>query len=186
MINGHTQLLRIPEAFGVAIHPWIFQCHVCDSQQPYRRGDAGPMSIRVMATPDQPLWRLYAEIIVRLPIQNAKAMDKDGRGEARLWRRIESIGPKDPSSRYGPWSLSCKNRSAILPVANQDMEFEDNMKSSSDWRAYADHATVEGIGLVNGDRIMMEYAVQNKAGDFIWPREAAAKPPNASLGRRRS
>ena len=176
VLNGHTKLLRIPEAFGVAIHPWVFQCYVCDSQQPYRRGDAGPMSIRIMATPDQPLWRLYAEIIVRLPIQNAKAMDKDGRGEARLWRRIESMGPKDPSSRYGPWSLLCKNRSAILPVANQDMEFEDNHDElMRNWRAYADHATVEGIGLVNGDRIMMEYAVQNKAGDFIWPREAAAK-----------
>lgn len=176
VITKNEKLFRVPEAFAVATHPLVLHCHVCDAQQPYRRGDAGPMSIRVMATPDQPLWRLYAEIIVRLPIANAKAVDKDGRGQARLWRQIEPVGPKDPSSRYGPWSLLCKNRSAIMPVANLDLEFEDSYDElKSDWRAYTDHATVEGVGLVNGDRIMLEYAVQNKAGQFIWPREAAAK-----------
>jgi hypothetical protein len=176
VVPSNSRLLRVPEALVVATHPWVFNCHVCDAQQPYRRGDAGPFSIRIMGTPDQPLSRLYAEIIVRLPIHNAKAMDKEGRGQARLWREIEPSGPKDPSSRYGPWSLLCKNRCAILPVTNLALEFEENCDElKSDWRAYADHATVEGIGLVNGDRIMLEYAVQNKAGRFIWPREAAAK-----------
>ena len=172
----NSPLLRIPEAFSVATHPWVFHCHVCDAQQPYRRGDAGPFSIRVMATPDQPLSQLYAEIIVRLPIHNAQATDKDGRGQARLWREFEPSGPKDPSSRYGPWSLLCKNRSAILPIMNLAVEFEEKFDElKSNWQAYADHATVEGIGLINDDRIMLEYAVQNKAGHFIWPREAAAK-----------
>ena len=176
VIVNNEKLLRIPELLAVATHPLVIHCHVCDAQQPYRRGDAGQMSIRVMATPDQPLWRLYAEIIVRLPIQNAKAVDKDGQGRARLWRCIESAGPKDPQSRYGPWSLLCKNRIAILPVMNVDLDLEESYDDlKSDWRAYTDHATVEGIGLVNGDRIMLEYAVQNKAGEFIWPREAAAK-----------
>lgn len=176
VVAKNEKLLRVPEAFAVATHPLVIHCHVCDPQQPYRRGDAGPMSIRVMATPDQPLWRLYAEIIGRLPISNAKAVDKDGRGQARLWRQIEPVGPRDPSSRFGPWSLLCKNRSAIMPVANLDVEFEDSYDElKSDWRAYTDHATVEGIGLANGDRLMLEYAIQNKAGEFIWPREAAAK-----------
>jgi hypothetical protein len=176
VVPGNSQLLRVPEALVVATHPWVFNCHVCDAQQPYRRGDAGPFSIRIMATPDQRLSRLYAEIIVRLPIHNAKAMDKDGRGQARLWREIEPVDPKDPSCRYGPWSLLCKNRKAILPVTNLAFEFEENYDElKRNWRAYADHATVESIGLVNGDRIMLEYAVHNKAGRFIWPREAAAK-----------
>ena len=174
--HKNAKVLRIPEAFAVATHPLVLHVQVCDAQQPYRRGDAGPMSIRVMATPDQPLWRLYSEIIVRLPIHNSKAMDKDGRGQARLWRNIEPDGQTDASSRYGPWSLLCKNRSAILPVTNLDLEFEDNYDElKKDWRAYTDHATVEGIGLVNGDKLMLEYAIQNKAGEFIWPREAAAK-----------
>jgi ubiquitin C-terminal hydrolase len=172
--NG--KVLRIPEALAVATHPLVLHVQVCDAQQPYRRGDAGPMSIRVMATPDQPLWRLYSEVIVRLPIQNSKAMDRDGRGQARLWRNVEPDGQTDALSRYGPWSLLCKNRSAILPVTNLDLEFEDNYDElKKDWRKYTDHATVEGIGLINGDKLMLEYAIQNKAGDFIWPREAAAK-----------
>lgn len=181
VVSRPTKLQRIPDGLAVATHPWIFHCHLSDSQQPYRRGDAGPMSIRVMATPDQPLWRVYAEIIVRLSIHTAKAKDKNGRGQARLWKRIDPSASKDAIPRYGPWSLLCKNRVAILPAtSNRTVEFTENYDElKKNWQAYADHATVEGVGLANGDRIMLEYAILNKSEEFIWPREAAAKAGRA-------
>mmetsp|Transcript_29230 Transcript_29230/g.44202 ORF Transcript_29230/g.44202 Transcript_29230/m.44202 type:complete len:2074 (+) Transcript_29230:226-6447(+) len=176
VLDGDLKLMRIPEAFTVATHPWVFQCTLCDASQPYRRGDVGSISIRVMATPDQPLWRLYAEILVRLPIQNPRAVGTDGRGKARLWKRIDVTNTKDAISRYGPWTLLCKNRSALLPLVDLDVELEDNFeKLKTDWQGFTDHSTVEGCGLVNGDGLMFEYAVQNKNGEFTWPREAAAK-----------
>ena len=172
--NG-TRLVKIPETLLVATHPWVFHCHLCDAAQPYRRGDAGPMSIRVMATPDQPLWRLYAEIAFRLQIHNSRSMDPEGRGQARLWRRFDPSGGKEPVSRYGPWSLLCKSRSALIPIANPNFEFDAHYgELHNNWQAYADGATVEGVGLANGDHIMLEYAVLNKNNDFMWPREAAA------------
>ena len=72
--------------------------------------------------------------------------------------------------------MSYKNRIAVLPAANLDLDLEDNYNElSTDWRAYADHATVKGIGLVNDDRIILEYAIQNTARVCIRPREAFAK-----------
>ncbi len=176
IISKSHPVLRIPESFDVCVHPWILHCQICDALQPYRRGDAGPLTIRVMATPDQPLWRLYAELIVRLPVYNPRASNSHGRGKARLWRRVDGAASKDPTSRYGPWVLLCKNRTAVLPVLNQDIELEHNFDElRENWQAFADHTTIEGIGLANGDRIMLEYAVRNKEGEFLWPREAAAK-----------
>lgn len=169
------KLAKIPDSFMVATHPWIFHCHLCDASQPYRRGDAGPMSIRVMATPDQPLWRLYAEIVFRLQIQNSRFIDANGRGQARLWKRLDPTEEKETVSRYGPWSLLCKSRCALLPTMNQIFDKERFQEFVEDWQAYADAATVEGVGLSTGDRLMVEYAVLNKSGIFIWPREAAAK-----------
>ena len=170
------RILRIPRALTVETHPWILHFHLCDPQQPYRRGEAGPMSIRVMALPDQPFWRLYAEIIVRLPFHVLRSYTSDGRGRARLWKRIDPTGPKDALSRYGPWTLLCKSRHAILPILNQEAELEehyDELKTS--WQAYGDNASVESIGLADGDQLMVECAVLNRSGDFMWPREAAAK-----------
>eukprot|EP00579_Thalassiosira_antarctica_P004880 CAMPEP_0201893468 /NCGR_PEP_ID=MMETSP0902-20130614/38703_1 /ASSEMBLY_ACC=CAM_ASM_000551 /TAXON_ID=420261 /ORGANISM="Thalassiosira antarctica, Strain CCMP982" /LENGTH=45 /DNA_ID= /DNA_START= /DNA_END= /DNA_ORIENTATION= len=44
-----------------------------------------------MAMPDQPLWRLFSEIVVRLPVSHSKARDSNGEGRARLWR-FEVVG----------------------------------------------------------------------------------------------
>lgn len=201
-----AEVLRIPKSIQVALYPWIFHVHLCDPQQPYRRGDAGPISIRVMATPDEPLWRVYAEVIVRLPMQNLKIYGSDGRGRGRFWKKVYPtssttagpgamtgpgyIGPKDPINRYGPWTLLCKNRSALLPHWNTNYQYlqqkeqktKDNSTISSyeffqqSWRNYADNSTVEGIGLQNGDYLMLECAIINsKTNDILWPREAAAK-----------
>jgi hypothetical protein len=169
-------VLRIPNHLSVETHPSILHFHLCDPQQPYRRGEAGPMSIRVMAMPNQPLWRLYAEIIVRLPFQIFRTNASDGRGRARLWKRTDPAGNKDAMSRYGPWVPLCKNRFAILPILNQDTDLEEHYDElKTNWQEYADNASVESIGLMDGDQIMVECAVLNRNGDFMWPREAAAK-----------
>ena len=166
---------RIPKNLKVMLHPWIVHVHLCDPQQPYRRGDVGPLSIRVMACPNQPLWRLFAEIIVRLPVRNLKSYGSDGRGRARLWKKTTPAGPKDPSTRFGPWSLLCKNRFGKLPAINYTAELEENYEMlQADWEEYADKASVEGSGLEDGDNLLLECAVI-KNNDFAWPREAAAK-----------
>lgn len=166
---------RIPRSLNAALHPWLIHAHLCDPQQPYRRGDVGPLTIRVMVCPDQPLWRALAEIIVRLPLRNLKAYDSDGRGRARLWKKTTSATPKDPNTRFGPWSLLCKNRFAKLPSTNYASEYEENYDElREDWEAYADKASVEGSSLVDGDYVLLECAVMNNT-DFVWPREAAAK-----------
>jgi len=170
--NG-SRVLRLPDGLSVSVHPWIIYCHLCDPQQPYRRGDAGPMTVRVMVTPDQPLWRMYVELITRFQLQAYKAFGSDGRGQARLWKKVEPTAGKDPVPRYGPWNLVCKNRHGLL--ANR-MDLRDHYKEfTANWQAYADYATVESIGLVDRDHVMLEFAVLNKSGELIWPREAAAK-----------
>ena len=180
IFDADCQFMRIPDAFAVATHPWILHCSLCDPAQPYRRGDAGSMSIRIMATPDQPLWRLYAEILTRLPVHNQRAVGNDGRGKARLWKHINSVGQRDAASRYGPWVLLCKNRSAILPILDLETELDENFELlKRDWQTYTDKSTVEGCGLSNGDRILFEHSMHNKNGEILWPREAAAKAGHA-------
>ena len=172
----HDRVLRIPQHLQVETHPWTFHVHLCDPAQPYRRGDAGPMSIRVQATPDQPLWRLFAELVVRLPFSSYKSYSADGRGQARIWKRIEPTAQKDALARYGPWNLFCKGRQAILPVLNLEVELAEHYdKLRENWEAFGDHSSVESAGLVDGDQLMVECAIINRGGDFIWPREAAAK-----------
>ncbi|KAL9185341.1 hypothetical protein ACHAXT_003118 [Thalassiosira profunda] len=168
---------EIPASIRVATHPWILHCQICDPHQPYRRGDAGPMSIRIMAMPDQPLWRLFAEIVVRLPISHPKGHDSQGEGRARLWR-FEVANGKAPNAggRYGPWALLCKNRFAEIPVGAPSYD-----KYEEQWEAYADQHSVESSGLSDGMRLMFEHAVTSKDGSFTWPREAAAK---ATIARR--
>ncbi|KAL7541199.1 hypothetical protein ACHAXR_010719 [Thalassiosira sp. AJA248-18] len=162
---------EIPESVRVATHPWVLHCQICDPQQPYRRGDAGPMSIRIMTMPDQPLWRLFAEIVVRLPIGNSKARDSQGEGRARLWRFEVANGKvPNPSSSFGPWVLLCKNRFAEIPISSPSYD-----KYKERWESYADQHSAESIGISDGMRLMIEYAVANKDGKFTWPREAAAK-----------
>ncbi len=177
--DNADRVLRLPKQMEVVTHPWIFHVHLCDPQQPYRRGDTGPLSIRVMASPDQPLWRLYAETVVRLPFHLYRAYGADGRGKARLWKRIDPSGPKNLSP-FGPWSLLCKNRHAVLPKRGIDDEPEQTFAElKEDWKVYADNASVESSGLGDGDQLMVECAVVNRDGEFIWPREAAAKEGRA-------
>lgn len=152
----------------VATHPWIIHCQVCDPQQPYRRGEAGALSIRIQVLPEQPLWRLFAEVVYRLPICHPKSRDSHGEGRARLWR-FETSNSKT-SSRYGPWALLCKNRFADIPInSRQYVKYEDS------WREYADQHSVESAGLSDEMHLMYEYALVNREGMFSWPREAAAK-----------
>ncbi|KAL7487577.1 hypothetical protein ACHAW6_013161 [Cyclotella cf. meneghiniana] len=162
--------IEIPRSVRVATHPWIVHCQVCDPQQPYRRGDAGPMSIRIMTIPEQPLWRLFSEVVLRLPISHPKSKDSQGEGRARLWRFEANDKMPNTLSRFGPWALLCKNRFAEIPINTRQ-----NEKYEEKWKAYADQHSVESVGLLDGMRIMFEYAVVNKDGTFSWPREAAAK-----------
>jgi ubiquitin C-terminal hydrolase len=178
--DNADRVLRIPRLMDIESHPWVVHVHLCDPHQPYRKGhnDAGPMTIRAMVSPDQPLWRLYAELAVRLPFHLYRAYGPDGRGKARLWKRLEADAPKDPSWRYGPWpcALLCKNRFALLPRQSTEQELEEHYDElRENWEAYADHATVESIGLSDGSQMIVEFAIVHKNGEMIWPREAAAK-----------
>ncbi len=174
MINDHAEV-RYPKAIAksvrVATHPWIIHCQICDPQQPYRRGDLGPMSIRVMVMPDQPLWRLFAEIVARLPIILSKAPDSNCEGRARLWR-IASVNGKIPNagSRFGPWTLLCRNPYAEIPISTPNYD-----KYEEQWQSYCDQHSIQSIGLLDGTRVLFEYVVASKDGSFSWPREAAAK-----------
>ena len=128
-----------------------------------------------MASPDQPFWKLYVELITRLPFHIYRAYGPDGRGKVRLWKRIDQTGPKD---RYGPWpcSLVCKNRHALLPRFSSDIERKQNFcELKGNWEEFADYATVEGIGLTDESQLLVEFAVMNRNNELIWPREAAAK-----------
>ena len=183
--HKESKPLRIPPQVTVATHPWILHCHICDPHQPYRRGDAGPVSIRIMATPDQPLWRLLGEIVVRLPVHHPKAKDASGLGRARLWKEYDAAAipttaggdvMSPPGGRYGPWVLLCKNRSACFPSGSSGFSGPDSIEfMRMDWLDYTDNSTVESAGLADGARIMFEYALMGKDGKFSWPREAAAK-----------
>ena len=164
---------------NVAVRPWIIHCSLCDPLQPYRRGDAGTITIRVMALPDQPLWRFFGEIVVRFSLQVYKPYDSDGRGMGRLWKKVEpngSGGKQEPVPRYGPWNLLCKNRHGTL-VSQEEGELSPTAleEIKANWRTYTDNATVESSGLADGDQVMFEFSVMSKAGKLMFPREAAAK-----------
>ncbi|KAL3811303.1 hypothetical protein ACHAXA_007165 [Cyclostephanos tholiformis] len=163
---------EMPLSVRVATHPWIVHCQICDPQQPFRKGDAGQLSIRIMVVPEQPLWRLFGEIVVRLPICYAKARDSHGEGRSRLWRFENTASTA--GSRYGPWALLCKNRCAEIPIITSSYD-----KYKERWETYAEKHSVESIGISDGMRLMYEFAVANKDGTFTWPREAAAKATTA-------
>mmetsp|Transcript_4534 Transcript_4534/g.8730 ORF Transcript_4534/g.8730 Transcript_4534/m.8730 type:complete len:1257 (+) Transcript_4534:163-3933(+) len=167
---------RIPRSLNVATHPWVIECQICDPHQPYRRGDLGPMSIRLMAGRDQSLWRLLAEIILRLPVIHPSGHDSEGKGRGRLWVHIDPV-KNDCEARYGPWELLMKPDAVAAFPAGESIEMEkiaydDFLRA---WDDYTDHATVESIGLKNGSKLMFEYALVGRDGKFTWPREAAAK-----------
>lgn len=175
--NFAGQVLRLPDQVSIETHPLILHVHLCDPLQPYRRGDTGPMSIRVMTMPNQPIWRLYGEIICRFSFHSYKAFDSNGHGMARLWKKMESTGTKDgPDQRYGPWNLVCQSRHAILPLIKNGLELADDYEELlSDWKTYGDYETIESSCIVDNQGLLLEFAVQNKSGDLTWPREAAAK-----------
>lgn len=178
---------KIPPHVSVETNPWVIHCNICDPYQPYRRGDAGPLSIRVMAAPEQTLWRLLGEIVARLPVRHQKARDASGLGRARLWIRADDVsapgangGDNDTSpggGRYGPWTLLCKNGFASIPVGDSaaPSTYDSIEFMTLDWLDYTQKSTVESAGLSDGCRLMFEYALVAKDGTFAWPREAAAK-----------
>ena len=172
--------LGIPKQLDVCTHPWVFHFHLCDPHQPYRRGDAGSLSIRVMASPDQPMWRLFSELVMRLPFNLYRIYDKEDRGRARIWKRTDSGTGAKPGSAFGPWTLLCKNRFAIVPNKVELDGLDDQLRAlEEDWKAYTDNASVESIGLTDGDQMMVECAIVARNGEFGWPREAAAKASRA-------
>ena len=172
--------LGIPRQLDVCTHPWVFHFHLCDPHQPYRRGDAGSLSIRVMASPDQPLWRLFSELVMRLPFNLYRIYDKDERGRARIWKRTEAGTGAKTGTAFGPWTLLCKNRFAIVPNKAEYDGTDDQLRAlEEDWKAYTENATVESIGLSDGDQMMVECAIVTRNGEFGWPREAAAKASRA-------
>jgi len=190
--NSALRVRRIPDRVAVVTHPWMLQVHLCDPLQPYRRGDySGPLSIRVMVCPEQPLWRVLGEIVVRFPTLATtcyRALDttaENGCGRVRLWKRMDvatttATGAGAGVPRYGPWNLLCHGRHALLPPLNAENNNGGSMPISyeeivSNWKAYADEATVESVGLNDNDSLMLEFAVLNKNNELTWPREAAAK-----------
>lgn len=162
---------RIPRAVQVLLHPWIIECHVCDPHQPYRRGDVGPMSIRIMSSPTQPLWRLFAEIVLRLPIVHPRGKDSDGKGRGRLWKNIEDEDLMDNRgksvSRFGPWQLLINEGAAEFPVGdNMDMDHVAYSSFLASWETYVHDTTVGGAGLEDGARLMFEYALLGRDGNL--------------------
>ncbi|GKY95003.1 hypothetical protein MPSEU_000464900 [Mayamaea pseudoterrestris] len=175
--SGGRRVTRLPDTLTVAVHPWIIHVYLCDPSQPYRRGVIGLNSIRVMTLPNSSLWRLLAEVVVRFPLHAYKAFGADNRGKGRLWRKCEQ---KDvPATRYGPWNLVSKGRHASIPFSldlrEQSEQFSELV---SNWKEYAEEATVESAGFVDGDHVMFEFAVFRNA-ELVWPREAAAKAGKA-------
>jgi len=178
--TNNQRVERIPDRWTVETHPWVLHVQLCDPLQPYRRGDTGPLSIRVMVSAGQPLWRLLGEILIRFTtLQTYRAFDLDGGGGmVRLWKRVDVS--KEAMPRYGPWNLLCHSRNAKLPLITDGLEMEDSYDDLvKNWKAYADDATVESIGLGDMDSLLLEFAVLNKNGVLTWPREAAAKAGKA-------
>jgi hypothetical protein len=176
--DSKSLVMRLPDSLSVETHPWVINIQLCDPLQPYRRGDAGVLSVRAMATAEQPLWRLFAEIVCRFSLRPYKAFDATSRGQARLWKRAEIANVNtDPVSRFGPWNLLCKSRQAILPMLTENLDLKEGSFDDfrADWKEYTGETTVEGIGLKDGDSLLFEFAVLNKSGALIWPRDAAAK-----------
>lgn len=174
-IGKAVRVAPLPDYISVETMPWVLQCALCDPQQPYRRGDAGHVNIRIQATPNQPLWRFVVEIFSRLPLASLNAFD-DGVCKGRLWKRMDAAANKEALPRYGPWSLLCKNREMKFPLLSDTLDWHSKVDEYvSNWREYSENATVESIGLQDAGILMLEVAVLNKTGELIWPRDAAAK-----------
>jgi ubiquitin C-terminal hydrolase len=178
VMEGIGSSVRVPkllDSLSVETNPWVLQCSLCDPQQPYRRGDAGHMNIRIQAMPHQPLWRLLVETFTRFPLASLNAFD-EGVCKGRLWKKMEASTTKDPVPRYGPWTLLCKNREARMPLLSESSGWRSKIEEYvTEWQGYADSSTVEESGLRDGSILMLEIAVLNKSNELIWPREAAAK-----------
>ena len=43
-----------------------------------------------MTIPDQPLWRLFSEIVARLPVVHPRGKDSQGIGRGRLWKKMNT------------------------------------------------------------------------------------------------
>jgi hypothetical protein len=54
-----------------------------------------------MVVPEQKFWRLFAEIVLRLPIVHPRGKDSTGKGRARLWKRVDKEIVKTNGSQSG-------------------------------------------------------------------------------------
>ena len=59
------------------------------------------MSIRVMIVPEQKFWRLFAEIVLRLPVVHPRGKDSSGKGRARLWKRVDKEILETNANEFG-------------------------------------------------------------------------------------
>ena len=185
---------KIPATVSIMTHPWIIHCHLCDPQQPYRRGDVGSFIVRAMVHPDQPMWRLLSEMFVRFPLNigQFRAYDEAKKeGKVRLWLRTSpnaSSGAKSSSGttstedasagppRYGPWTLLCRNRFAPIRGIDLYTDSDERRELIESWKTYTENKTVKDMGLESGNHVLLEFAVPNpKSEQMTWPREAAAK-----------
>lgn len=112
--NSTSGVHPIPDNIIIETHPWVVHCLICNPNNPDNGGNVGHMSIRLMCTPKQPLWRLFSEILERLPMHYPHSRDSNGRGRARLWKRIgtknSSIGTKAASTKNnGSSNVMSKN-----------------------------------------------------------------------------
>jgi len=48
-----------------------------------------------MTSANQSLWRLFAEVVLRLPIVHPRGKDSDGEGQGRLWMKIDDEDIKE-------------------------------------------------------------------------------------------
>ena len=175
-LSKDARVAKLPDQLSVETNPWVIQCSLCDPQQPYRRGDAGHVNIRIQCMPYQPLWRLVMEAFARFPLASLNAFD-EGVCKGRIWKRIEQPPmSKEPVPQYGPWMLLCKNRHFRFPLLTDVVDWRSKVHEFlPNWHEYCENATVESMGIQDGTLIMLEVAVMNKTGGLIWPREAAAK-----------
>ena len=152
---------RLPSYLKIKTHPTVIQVIACDPAQPYRRGWSGNFAIFSMVLPDQPMWRLFGEIVSRLGVH--RTSDEKGRSKARLW--IDSKKETPDSQRFGPWSFLAKGSCSF------------NLTSSSITKQltkYWSTNTVSQMKIKNGDRLMIEYCTHDaQKKTWIWPRLAA-------------
>jgi hypothetical protein len=76
----------------------------------------------MMAMPNQSLWRLFAEIILRLPVNHPSGHDSEGNGRGRLWVHIDPDN-NDSEARYVMYMKGISfTKWKLKPVFNYDLQ----------------------------------------------------------------